>query len=198
MKKELATTNKTFNQRFAELNKLYKGIEKNMLKVSELVYSLKNEDPDTFIKRATEEIGMSKSTISKFGTVGEILANQNAFSATLPDSYNKIYALNPVKSDIDGFDEYMKNNGEEKGISSPVKKIEYYAKHYFDDETPEPYETEQTESESESEVSDGDFYESLFYGLLDRIYEIENSTKKVSDKLSNIIDFAHTCDDRTF
>lgn len=198
MKKELTTTNRTFNQRFAELNKLYKGIEKNMLKVSELVYSLKNEDPDTFIKRATEEIGMSKSTISKFGTVGEILANQNTFSATLPDSYNKIYALNPVKSDIDGFDEYMKNNGEEKGISSPVKKIEYYAKHYFDDEQPEVDEDEPTEPENETEVSDSDFYESLLYGLLDRIYEMENSNKKVSDKLANIIDFAHTCDDRTF
>ena len=156
-----------------QLKKAYTSMEKNMLNVAKLCYQLHEQDEMQFNSFVKNELNASKGTISKFIRVGEMIEKS---PVELPDTYTKIYALNPVKEDIENFNEYFIENTDHDISMGSVRELNEYVHFYINDEK------EDTTEESSEETIEESIEESSEESIEESIEESTEETTNILEK----------------
>lgn len=144
-KKEIITNN------YKAFDKLYTGTNNAMWKLAEMAFELSVEDVDGFRKHCMNELHMSKFTVSKLITSGEIISEMNR-TGLLTSNYSVVYELNPVKEQMDAYSDELANTQDKPFSEMTVREVRESVKAFFDDE--QEIEEEDTEDEDETEDED--------------------------------------------
>lgn len=97
------------NKEFDSFKAAYNKVGKSMLECAKKAYKLCEKNKHEFIERCREELPeLSKGTISKLCTAGKIASES---PVALPDSYTCVYALAPVRDQLEEFDSKLKEDG---------------------------------------------------------------------------------------
>ena len=144
------------NKEFDSFKNAYNKVGKSMLECAKKAYKLCEKNKHEFIERCREELPeLSKGTISKLCTAGKIASES---TIALPDSYTCVYALAPVRDQLEEFDAKLKKDGynlPEMSQREINDKVDEYM--YIEEPTtsePEEVEEEPEETDEEPEVID--------------------------------------------
>ena len=140
MEKGTITTNN-----YKAFDKLYSGTQNAMWKLAEMAFDLSVDDVDGFRKHCMNELHMSKFTVSKLITSGEIISEMNR-TGLLTSNYSVVYELNPVKEQMDAYVEELANTQYKPFSEMTVREVRESVKTFFNDE--------ETEDETDTEVED--------------------------------------------
>ena len=144
------------NKEFDSFKNAYNKVGKSMLECAKKAYKLCEKNKHEFIERCREELPeLSKGTISKLCTAGKIASES---TIALPDSYTCVYALAPVRDQLEEFDAKLKKDGynlPEMSQREINDKVDEYM--YIEEPTtsePEEVDDEPEEVDEESEIVD--------------------------------------------
>lgn len=144
------------NKEFDSFKNAYNKVGKSMLECAKKAYKLCEKNKHEFIERCREELPeLSKGTISKLCTAGKIASES---TIALPDSYTCVYALAPVRDQLEEFDAKLKEDGynlPEMSQREINDKVDEYM--YIEEPTtkePEEVDDEPEETDEEPEVID--------------------------------------------
>ena len=97
------------NREFDAFKNAYNKVGKSMLECAKKAYKLCEKNKKEFIARCKEELPeLSKGTISKLCMAGKIASES---TIELPDSYTTVYALAPVREQLEEFNEKLIEDG---------------------------------------------------------------------------------------
>lgn len=148
----------------SDLKRSYTSCQTNLLKSAVLAYQLKCEDEIQFVDFATNELQISKGTLSKMLSAGKLMIEKPDY-IELPKSYVSVYELTKVSEEIESFNSFVEIEKE-----TTLKELSNRQAHKFVEEyTRRIEETEETEvdesTDTESEKEDNEI-ESIFENLL--------------------------------
>lgn len=151
----------------SDLKRSYASCQTNLLKSAVLAYQLKCEDELQFVDFATNELQISKGTLSKMLSAGKLMIEKPDY-IELPKSYVSVYELTKVSEEIESFNSFVETEKEttlkELSNRQAHKFVEEYTKR--NEETEETEETEIDEStNTETETEDNETL-SIFENLL--------------------------------
>lgn len=97
------------NREFDAFKNAYNKVGKSMLECAKKAYKLCEKNKKEFIARCKEELPeLSKGTISKLCMAGKIASES---TIELPDSYTTVYALAPVREQLEEFNDKLIEDG---------------------------------------------------------------------------------------
>ena len=168
----------------SDLKRSYASCQTNLLKSAVLAYQLKCEDEVQFVDFATNELQISKGTLSKMLSAGKLMIEKPDY-IELPKSYVSVYELTKVSEEIESFNSFVETEKE-----TTLKDLSNRQAHNFVEEyTKRNEETEETEvdenTNTETETEDTEVI-SVFENLL----TLAQSAKFNLDKkdISNTVD----------
>ena len=148
-----------------DLKRSYANCQTNLLKSAVFAYQLKCEDEVQFVDFATNELQISKGTLSKMLSAGKLMIEKPDY-IKLPKSYVSVYELTKVSEEIESFNSFVETEKETtlKDLSNRQAHnfVEEYKKR--NEETEETEVDESTDTETE-EVGDNETL-SIFENLL--------------------------------
>lgn len=152
-------------ERYATLDKellkkfktAYTSCQTNLLKSATYAYMLKQTDEVAFVDYAQSELNISRATLSKMLSAGQLMV-EKPNEIALPKSYNTVYELTKVSTEIEDFNEFVESEKETTLDKLSVRQAHSFVAEYLrtatndetDDETTDTTDTETTE---EDEVS---------------------------------------------
>lgn len=148
----------------SDLKRSYSSCQTNLLKSAVLAYQLKCEDEVQFVDFATNELQISKGTLSKMLSAGKLMIEKPDY-IELPKSYVSVYELTKVSEEIESFNSFVET---EKGTT--MKDLSNRQAHNFVEEytrrNEETVETEVDESTNTDSEKEDNEIESIFENLL--------------------------------
>lgn len=139
------------NKEFDSFKTAYNKVGKSMLECAKKAYKLCEKNKHEFIERCKEELPeLSKGTISKLCMAGKIATES---PVALPDSYTSVYALAPVRDQLEEFDAKLKEDGYNLPEMSQ-REINDKVDEYMYMEEPTTSEPEEVDDEPEEENDD--------------------------------------------
>lgn len=147
----------------SDLKRSYASCQTNLLKSAVLAYQLKCEDEVQFVDFATNELQISKGTLSKMLSAGKLMIEKPDY-IELPKSYVSVYELTKVSEEIESFNSFVETEKETtlKELSNRQAHnfVEEYTKRNEEEEEIDESTDTETESETDNEIS------SVFENLL--------------------------------
>lgn len=149
----------------SDLKRSYTSCQTNLLKSAVLAYQLKCEDEVQFVDFATNELQISKGTLSKMLSAGKLMIEKPDY-IELPKSYVSVYELTKVSEEIESFNSFVETEKE-----TTLKDLSNRQAHNFVEEyTKRNEETEETEvdesTDTETEETEDNEILSIFENLL--------------------------------
>lgn len=152
-------------ERYATLDKellkkfktAYTSCQTNLLKSATYAYILKQSDEVAFVDYAQSELNISKGTLSKMLSAGQLMV-EKPDEIALPKSYNTVYELTKVSTEIEDFNEFVESEKETTLDKLSVRQAHTFVAEYLrtatdEDETDdETADTTDTEPIEENEV----------------------------------------------
>lgn len=174
----------------SDLKRSYASCQTNLLKSAVLAYQLKCEDEVQFVDFATNELQISKGTLSKMLSAGK-LVTEKPEHIELPKSYVTIYELTKVSEEIESFNSFVETEKE-----TTLKELSNRQAHNFVDEyTRRNEETDETEidesTNTNSEIEDNEI-SSVFENLLSLAKSVQSNITDIDTFQNN---FDHANDD---
>lgn len=124
----------------SDLKRSYASCQTNLLKSAVLAYQLKCEDEVQFIDFATNELQISRGTLSKMLLAGKLMIEKPDY-IELPKSYVSVYEITKVSEEIESFNSFVETEKE-----TTLKELSNRQAHNFVEEyTKRNEETEETE-----------------------------------------------------
>lgn len=152
-------------ERYATLDKellkkfktAYTSCQTNLLKSATYAYMLKQTDEVAFVDYAQSELNISRATLSKMLSAGQLMVEKPE-AIVLPKSYNTVYELTKVSTEIEDFNEFVESEKETTLDKLSVRQAHTFVAEYLrtttDDETDdETTDTTDTETTDEDEVT---------------------------------------------
>lgn len=133
----------------------YTSCQTNLLKSATYAYMLKQADEVAFVDYAQSELNISKGTLSKMLSAGQLMV-EKPDAITLPKSYNTVYELTKVSTEIEDFNEFVETSKETTLDKLSVRQAHTFVNEYLrltpadeetDDETTDTTDTETTEED---------------------------------------------------
>lgn len=144
MEKGTITTNN-----YKAFDKLYTGTQNAMWKLAEMAFELSLEDLTGFRAHCINDLSMSKGTVSKLISSGEIISEMSRVGLTT-NNYSVVYELNPVKEQMDEYSNELATISDKPFSEMTLREVRESVKQYFgEDENTieEPAEPEETEED---------------------------------------------------
>lgn len=135
----------------------YTSCQTNLLKSATYAYMLKQADEVAFVDYAQSELNISRATLSKMLSAGQLMV-EKPDAITLPKSYNTVYELTKVSTEIEDFNEFIETSKETTLDKLSVRQAHTFVNEYLrltptDEETDdETTDTTDTETVEENEV----------------------------------------------
>lgn len=144
MTTEITIANKELNA----FKKLYTTTANNNMMLARKAYELDAKDTKEFRKFCVNELKMTKGTVSKIITTGEILAEMDEAGLTT-GNYSNVYRLNPVKEQMNDYADFV---GRDNFPSFTNKQVETSVKEFFGEVEEAEDEVEEADEADEAEV----------------------------------------------
>lgn len=187
------------SERFGNLTKktmtmfktAYTSCQTNLLKSAMYAYELKEEDEVQFVDFATNELNISKGTLSKMLSAGKLMIEKPDY-IELPKSYSTVYEITKVSEDIESFNEFVETEKETALKDLSNRQARNYVDEYIRRNTEESEETEETPTTETEEATDNET-ESIFQNLHNlavsikeniAIEDLENAMKEINIVIS--------------
>ena len=127
-----------------------------MLKSATYAYMLKQADEVAFVDYAQSELNISRATLSKMLSAGQLMVEKPEHIA-LPKSYNTVYELTKVSTEIDDFNEFVETSKETTLDKLSVRQAHTFVNEYLrltpdEDTDEETTDTTDAETVEENEV----------------------------------------------
>lgn len=172
------------SERFSNLTKetmtkfktAYTSCQTNLLKSAVYAYELKEEDEVQFVDFATNELNISKGTLSKMLSAGKLMVEKPDY-IELPKSYSTVYEITKVSEDIESFNEFVETEKETTLKDLSNRQAHNYVDEYIKRNTEESEETEEATTTETEEASDNETL-SIFENLLTLA---ESAKRNISD-----------------
>lgn len=157
----------------------YTSCQTNLLKSATYAYMLKQTDEVAFVDYAQSELNISRATLSKMLSAGQLMVEKPE-NIVLPKSYNTVYELTKVSTEIDDFNEFVEVEKETTLEKLSVRQAHTFVAEYLrtatDDETDEETtDTTDTETVEENEV----------LNKLENLLELAKTAKDLYNSNSN-------------
>ena len=157
----------------------YTSCQTNLLKSATYAYMLKQTDEVAFVDYAQSELNISRATLSKMLSAGQLMVEKPE-NIVLPKSYNTVYELTKVSTEIDDFNEFVEVEKETTLEKISVRQAHTFVAEYLrtatDDETDEETtDTTDTETVEENEV----------LNKLENLLELAKTAKDLYNSNSN-------------
>lgn len=148
----------------SDLKRSYASCQTNLLKSAVLAYQLKCEDEVQFVDFATNELQISKGTLSKMLSAGKLMIEKPDY-IELPKSYVSVYELTKVSEEIESFNSFVETEKETTLKDLSNRQAHNFVEEYTrrNEETVETEVDESTNTDSEKEDNE---IESIFENLL--------------------------------
>ena len=165
----------------------YTSCQTNLLKSATYAYMLKQVDEVAFVDYAQSELNISRATLSKMLSAGQLMVEKPEH-IVLPKSYNTVYELTKVSSEIYDFNEFVETEKE-----TTLDKLSVRQAHTFVNEflrmTPDETDEEITDTTDDESVEENEVL-NKFENLL----ELAKSAKELYNSNSNFADANKTMD----
>lgn len=185
----IATTN------YKAFDKLYTGTQNAMWKLAEMAFELSLDDLTGFRAHCINDLAMSKGTVSKLISSGEIISEMKRVGLTT-NNYSVVYELNPVKEQMDEYSNELANTVDKPFSEMTLREVRESVKHYFGEdentieEPNEPDEEPAKDNEPDEEPAEDNepiVHESTLRADLVGIYEKIFSMSVYKQSLKNDI-----------
>lgn len=183
-------------ERYATLDKdllkkfktAYTSCQTNLLKSATYAYMLKQTDEVAFVDYAQSKLNISRATLSKMLSAGQLMVEKPEH-IELPKSYNTVYELTKVSSEIYDFNEFVEVEKETTLDKLSVRQAQSFVAEYLrtttDDETDEEItDTADTETVEENEV----------LNKLENLLELAKTAKELYNSNNNFAEANKTMD----
>ena len=166
----------------------YTSCQTNLLKSATYAYMLKQTDEVAFVDYAQSELNISRATLSKMLSAGQLMV-EKPDEIALPKSYNTVYELTKVSTEIEDFNEFVESEKETTLDKLSVRQAHSFVAEYLrtatDDETDdETTDTTDTETTEEDEISN----------KFENILELAKTAKELYNSNSNFAEANKTMD----
>lgn len=134
----------------------YTSCQTNLLKSATYAYMLKQADEVAFVDYAQTELNISKGTLSKMLSAGQLMVEKPEH-IDLPKSYNTVYELTKVSTEIYDFNEFVETSKETTLDKLSVRQAHAFVNEYLrltpdEDIDEETADTTDAEPAEETEV----------------------------------------------
>lgn len=87
----------------------YRAAQTNLARASMYAYQLKQESERLFYEYATTELNISRTTLTKMLAAGKLMIEKPE-TIQLPKAYSTVYELTKISHDLEGFNDFCKDD----------------------------------------------------------------------------------------
>ena len=166
----------------------YTTCQTNLLKSATYAYMLKQADEVAFVDYAQSELNISRSTLSKMLSAGQLMVEKPEY-IELPKSYNTVYELTKVSTEIGDFNEFVVCEKETTLDKLSVRQAHSFVNEYLR-MTPNEESDEGTTDTIDAETSEENEVLNKFENLLElaKTARAQYNTKGATDTANSTMD----------
>ena len=144
----------------------YTSCQTNLLKSATYAYMLKQADEVAFVDYAQSELNISRATLSKMLSAGQLMV-EKPDAIALPKSYNTVYELTKVSTEIEDFNDFVETEKETTLDKLSVRQAHIFVNEYLRTATADDETDDETTDTTDTETADEDDVLNKFENLLE-------------------------------
>ena len=176
----------------------YRAAQTNLARASMYAYQLKQESERLFYEFATNELNISRTTLTKMLAAGKLMIEKPE-SIRLPKAYSTVYELTRISHDLEGFNDFciddkkvkmedLSNRQAHQFIQEYEKKYSGHDEEKEVDQDPEQDDQVEEDHDEESIISKLECFNDFCNRGIKIMCKYLNKDKKNKDDYQKVID----------
>ena len=176
----------------------YRAAQTNLARASMYAYQLKQESERLFYEFATNELNISRTTLTKMLAAGKLMIEKPE-SIQLPKAYSTVYELTRISHDLEGFNDFciddkkvkmedLSNRQAHQFIQEYEKKYSGHDEEKEVDQDPEQDDQVEEDHDEEAIISKLECFNDFCNGGIKIMCKYLNKDKANKDDYQKVID----------